>query len=63
MWYSCRMAKEQRFGVLSNQDYYDIIDTTLTELLAKGGVEIDEEIDAVLVRLNRVLKEALRLTN
>lgn len=57
------MAKEQRFGVLSNQDYYDIIDTTLTELLAKGGVEIDEEIDAVLVRLNRVLKEALRLTN
>jgi hypothetical protein len=56
------VSKDDRFG-LSRQDYYEILDATLTELLEKGGVEITDEIDEVLCRFNRFLKAALELTN
>ena len=48
---------------LSKQDYYEVLDATLTDILVKGGVEITPEIVKMLLSFNRVLMEALELTH
>ena len=48
---------------MTKEDHYEVLDAILTELVEKGGVEITSEIEAVLLRFNRELREALGLTN
>ncbi len=48
---------------LSKQDYYEILDATLTEFVDKSGVEVDAELEEILLRFNRVLTTALGLSH
>lgn len=48
---------------MTKQDYYEVLDATLTDILVQGGVEITPKIEVLLLAFNRVLNEALGLTN
>lgn len=48
---------------MTKQDYYEVLDATLTDILVKGGVVIDDEMEKLLLNFNRILTQALGLTN
>ena len=48
---------------LSKQDYYEVLDAILTDIITEGGVEVTPEIEKMLLAFNRVLNEALELTH
>ncbi len=48
---------------MTKQDYYEVLDATLTDILDKAGVEIDADVEALLLSFNRTLMAALGLTN
>ncbi|WP_219892769.1 hypothetical protein [Aquisediminimonas profunda] len=54
---------ESLFAHFTADDWYEILDIELTEILDKSGAEITSEVDEVLVRFNRTLREALGLAN
>lgn len=48
---------------MTKQDYYEVLDATLTDILVKANAEIDAEMEALLIGFNLTLKAALELTH